>query len=252
MSLVNLEKDGAVAWLEINRPDAMNALNEQVLMDLQEAILRLEETRVLVLSGAGGKAFVAGADIKAMQRMRPSEARAFSALGQAVFKLIQDSPFIAIAAVNGFALGGGLELALACDLIYATPRSRFSAPEINLGLVPGFGGTVNLIQRVGFHLAMDMITTGRMISADEAKQRSLILDILSEENWKTEIREKAALIASKGSESLSSAKTLLRSNVSMDRERALQLERDSFAALFDTPEPREGISAFLEKRSPQF
>jgi enoyl-CoA hydratase len=240
------------ADLEIQRPEALNALNQEVLEELQKALLDLKPVKVLVITGSGEKAFVAGADIKAMKEMTASEARAFSALGQGVFRLIQDSPFIAIAGVNGFALGGGLELALSCDLIYATPGSKFALPEINLGLVPGFGGTYQLYGRVGFHYAMEMMTSGKMISAEEAHRRGLILDLLSSENWRAELGEKADFIASKGKESLAAVKSLLRANANEDRDRALERERESFGKLFDSSEPQEGISAFLEKRKPQF
>lgn len=252
MSFVKVTQEEAIAYLEIQRAEAMNALNPEVLMDLQKAVLQLENVKVMVLTGAGEKAFVAGADIKAMKEMRPSDARAFSALGQGVFRLIQESSFIAIAGVKGFALGGGLELAMACDLIYATPDSRFALPEINLGLIPGFGGTYQLSKRVGFHYAMEMMTNGKMISAEEAKGRGLICDILVGEDWRADLKKKAGDIASKGKESLSLVKSILRANEQSDRDRALQLERESFGALFDSPEPREGIAAFLEKRAPKF
>lgn len=150
MSLVNVKKEGQVAWLELNRPEALNALNRELLMGLQKALLELEDVKVCVLTGAGDRAFVAGADIKAMQKMSPSEARAFSALGQGVFRLLQDGPFVSIAGINGFALGGGLELALSCDLIYATEGSKFALPEITLGLIPGFGGTQHLLPEWDF------------------------------------------------------------------------------------------------------
>ncbi|TVQ78626.1 MAG: crotonase [Bradymonadales bacterium] len=252
MSLVGVRQEASIAYLEIQRPEALNALNREVLLALQEAILKLESVKVVCLTGSGDKAFVAGADIKAMQKMRPREARAFAALGQGIFRLLQDAPFLSVAGVNGFALGGGLELALACDLIYATPKSKFALPEINLGLVPGFGGTSTLLQRVGFHYAMEMICGGEMISAEEAYRRGLVLDLLSETDWKQDLDQKLRVFAEKGPESLFLARSLVRAHSQTDRDRAQQLERESFGTLFDTGEPQEGMTAFLEKRKPKF
>ena len=219
---------------------------------MQKAILELEKVHVVVLTGDGSKAFVAGADIKKMAEMTPLQARAFAELGQGVIQLLEQSPFITIAAVNGFALGGGLELALACDLIYASKNARLGAPETNLGIIPGFGGTINLVTRAGFHRAMDLILTGRSITADEALQMGLVLEVFESENFMGKIEEKAQALANKGIHSLLAAKRLVRGAAQWDKERALLVERESFATLFATGEPKEGMTAFVEKRPAKF
>jgi enoyl-CoA hydratase len=250
--LVQLEKKDRVAILKINRPEALNALNADVLLALQSQILELERIHVLVITGEGPKSFVAGADIKQMSEMSPLQARAFAELGQGVVQLIEQSPFVTIAAVNGFALGGGLELALACDLIYASKNAKFGAPETNLGIIPGFGGTVNLVARVGYHRAIDLILTGRSISADEALSWGLVLESMEPEHFLSHVEQKAQALASKGIHSLLAAKRLVRACAQWDKERAYLVERESFATLFGTHEPREGMRAFLEKRTPKF
>jgi len=252
MSFVSVEKNDRVATLKISRPDALNALNAEVLLDLQKAILELEKVHVVILTGDGPKAFVAGADIKKMSEMTPLQARAFAELGQGVIQLLEQSPFISIAAVNGFALGGGLELAMACDLIYASKNARLGAPETNLGIVPGFGGTVNLVTRAGFHRAMDLILTGRSITADEAFQMGIVLEVLESEGFLGKIQEKAQALANKGIHSLLAAKRLVRGAAQWDKDRALLVERESFATLFATGEPKEGMTAFVEKRPAKF
>lgn len=252
MSFIKVIKNDRVATLTISRPDALNALNAEVLLDLQKAILELETVHVVVLTGEGVKSFVAGADIKKMSEMSPLQARAFAELGQGVIQLLEQSPFITIAAVNGFALGGGLELAMACDLIYASKNARLGAPETNLGIIPGFGGTVNLVTRAGFHRAMDLILTGRSVTADEALEMGLVLEVLESEGFLAKIEEKAQALAHKGIHSLLAAKRLVRGAAQWDKERALLVERESFATLFATGEPKEGMTAFLEKRAAKF
>lgn len=250
--MIELQTDGKVSTLTINRPDVLNALSADVLLGLREKILSLSDTRVLVLRGAGEKAFVAGADIKAMQKMSTLEARAFTELGQGVIQLIEEGPWVSIAAVHGFALGGGLELALACDLIYASEKAKFGAPETNLGIIPGFGGTVNLIDRVGFSAAMDWILTGRILDAKEALDRHLISQMFSSASFFEEVQKLAGQLSKKGLYSMLAAKRLVRQMRASDKQRALLLERESFATLFASGEPQEGMSAFLEKRTPNF
>ena len=154
--------------------------------------------------------------------------------------------------MNGFALGGGLELALACDLIYASEKAEFGLPETNLGIIPGFGGTVNLSRRVGMHRAMEMILTGRRILAKEAKQEGLVLEVYSSADLLPKVKELAHALAQKGIHSLLAARRLIRSHDAIDKDRAFLLERETFATLFATKEPEEGMTAFLEKRVPQF
>lgn len=252
MELVQVDQSESIATLTINRPEALNALNQDVLMELRQKILELSDARVLVLTGSGEKAFVAGADIKAMSQMSAAEARAFAELGQGVVQLIEQGPFVSVAAVNGFALGGGLELALSCDLIYSADNARFAAPETNLGIIPGFGGTVNIVARAGMHAAMEMILTGDMMSAERAHQLGLVAKVFPQADLMGEVQKIASKLSLKGIYSMLAAKRLVRASSGSEHERALLLERESFANLFAMGEPQEGMAAFLEKRSPDF
>lgn len=252
MSTVKVESKAGVTKLTISRPESLNALNAQVLLDLRKAILEIEKAKVVILTGDGPKAFVAGADIKQMSQMSPIQARTFAELGQGVIQLLEQSPFITIAAVNGFALGGGLELAVACDLIYASSNAKLGAPETNLGIIPGFGGTTNILTRCGFHRAMELILTGKTISAQEAHQMGLVLEVLEPAQLMAKVEEVASLLSKKGIHSLLAAKRLVRGAAQFDKERSLLLERESFATLFGTGEPQEGMAAFVEKREPKF
>lgn len=250
--MLKLQTEGAVATLTIDRPDALNALNEDLLLEIRKQLLSLGDVQVVVFRGAGEKAFVAGADIKAMQKMSVLEARSFAELGQGVIQLIEEAPWISIAAVHGFALGGGLELALACDLIYASRKAKFGAPETNLGIIPGFGGTVNLIHRIGFSAAMDWILTGRIVDAQEALQRQLIAQVFPHEEFFEKVQKTAQELSRKGIYSMLAAKRLVRQVFASDKNRGLLLERESFATLFGSGEPQEGLSAFVEKRQANF
>ncbi len=252
MSIVQVTKSDRVAVITIDRPKAMNALNPEVLLELQTAFVELNDIQVAIVTGAGDKAFVAGADIAAMSEMSPLQARAFVELGQSVMKAIEEAPFISIAAVNGFALGGGLELALSCDLIYASDNARLGLPETNLGIVPGFGGTVRLPQKIGMHRAMDLILTGRHMNAVEAKSSGLVLDIFSQAELISKVKEIAHKISKKGLMSILAARRLVRENSSFEMGKAFLLERETFATLFASGEPKEGMKAFLEKREPKF
>jgi enoyl-CoA hydratase len=252
MGFVSIQKEGAVATITIDRPQALNALNQEVLLELRETFLKCDGVKVAILTGGGPKAFVAGADIAQMADFNTLQARAFVELGQAVIRMIEESPFITIAAVNGFALGGGLELAMACDLIYASDNARLGLPETNLGIIPGFGGTVNLSQRIGGHKALEMILTGQPLTAADAKALGLVLDVFPQADLMTKAKEIAGKIAKKGTFSCLAARRLVRGLDMMDRERSFLLERETFASLFATHEPKEGMKAFLEKREPKF
>lgn len=251
MNFVKINQEGGIATLSIDRPQALNALNKDVLLEIREAVLQLN-CRVLIMTGAGPKAFVAGADIAVMSEMNPLEARAFVELGQGVMRAIEEAPFISIAAVNGFALGGGCELAMACDLIYAAENAKFALPETNLGIIPGFGGTINLVQRIGTHRALEMVLTGKMIDAKTAKDFGLALDVFKQEELIPKVMETAKLISKKGIVSMLAARRLVKGVGSDSKERALLLERETFATLFASGEPREGMKAFLEKREAKF
>lgn len=249
---IQTEVKNKIATITIDRPKALNALNLEVLTELKSELSKLKNISVVIFTGGGEKAFVAGADIAAMSAMKPEEAKKFSEFGQSVIQFIEEAPFISIAAVNGFALGGGLELALACDLIYASTSAKFGLPETNLGIIPGFGGTVNLIPRAGYARAMEMILTGRMISAEEAKTFGIALELFQPADLIPKVNEIAEKLSKKGKQSLLCAKYLVKANAFSEKEAAIKAERDGFARLFDSGEPKEGMTAFLEKREPQF
>lgn len=252
MSFIHCHQEGRVAKITIDREKALNALNQDVLLELRNQLIRLEGVSVVVLTGAGEKSFVAGADIKAMSSMDPLQAAAFAELGQGVVQMLEQAPYVSIAMVNGFALGGGLELALACDLIYASDNARFAAPEINLGIIPGFGGTVNLGKRIGFHRATEMILRGHQIKADLAKEYGLCLEVFSKEELEGQVMKIAKEISEKGTYSLMTARKLSRVASLENQDRAIYLERQSFSGLFASCEPKEGMNAFIEKRAPRF
>ena len=250
-----LEIAERIALLKVNRPKAMNALNQEVLLELLAAFQELEKdenVRVIILSGEG-KAFVAGADIKAMVSMTSQEARRFSKLGHMVMVEMMGSigkPIIA--AVNGFALGGGMELSLACDFIFASADAKFGQPEINLGVIPGFGGTQRLARLIGKSLAKELIYTGQMIGAQEAKELGIVNKVFPPEDLLAETKKLALTIASKGAWSLRLAKSAIETGYDIDLKSGCSVEGDSFALCFSHPDQKEGMSAFLEKRKPAF
>ncbi|MDB5038913.1 MAG: Enoyl-CoA hydratase [Bacteriovoracaceae bacterium] len=252
MSLVQVSKEGRIATITIDRQKYLNALNAEVIMELRSAFIQLDDIAVAIITGAGDKAFVAGADIASMSEMNPLQARAFVELGQGLMQTIEASPFITIAAVNGFALGGGLELAISCDLIYASENAKLALPETNLGIIPGFGGTVRLSQKIGMHRAMEMILQGRTITAIEAKAIGLVLDVLPQADLLPKVKELAQKLSKKGLMSMLAARRLVRANASVEMEKAFLLERETFATLFATGEPQEGMKAFMEKREAKF
>ena len=253
-SFVEITHDGHVSTLTINRPDKLNALSQEVLSDLSAAIQRIaskEDVWAVVITGTG-KAFVAGADIAAMQSMSVGEGRQFGELGHGVFSAIEQLPCPVIAAVNGFALGGGCELALACDFIYASTKAKFGQPEVNLGIVPGFGGTQRLPRRVGSAMARELIYTGKMIDAQEALRIGLANAVFEPDALLDAAHKAAAEIASKGPLAVEAAKRLIRDGVDLPLPQANRLEQAAFAECFGTADQSEGMSAFLEKRTPAF
>ena len=248
------ETKGAVAVITINRPEALNALNPQVLTELDQVVSAAGEdpgVKVVVITGAG-KAFVAGADIKAMSTFTPLQARAFARRGQAVLNKIERLPKPVIAAVNGFALGGGCELAMACDFIIASRKARFGQPEINLGITPGFAGTQRLPRLVGKGWAKYLCLTGEMISAEKAQAIGLVVKVVEPDELMEEVMKVAEAIAAKGRMSLRAVKQLIDEGADMAIERAMALEAEVFATCFASPDQKEGMSAFLEKRKPNF
>jgi len=247
-------EDG-IAVLTFNRPKALNALNSRTLAEL-DALLQAEArdpaVRALVLTGAGDKAFVAGADIAEMSAMTAQQARVFAELGQRAFSRLEALPIPTIAAVNGYALGGGGELALSCDLVYASERARFGQPEVNLGLLPSWGGTQRLARRVGAMRALEMVLTGEMFEAKSAKEMGLCLDVLAPEALLPHAKAKAKVIASRGPLAVAAAKRVLRAGADAGLAQGLALEAEAFGLVFASDDMREGTKAFLEKRPAHF
>jgi enoyl-CoA hydratase len=247
-------KDG-VALITINRPKALNALSPQVVTELNCALDQVcgdDSVRAVVFTGTGEKAFVAGADISVMVNFNALEAKRFSLFGQGVFNRIGALPQPVIAAVNGFALGGGCELALACDFIYASETARFGQPEINLGIIPGFGGTQRLSRRVGLGWAKELCLTGAMLSAAEAAQIGLVNRVFPADKLMDEVMKTARGMAAKGRVALREIKTVIEQGYDFDLIKACAWESDRFAVCFASPDAKEGMGAFLEKRKPEF
>ncbi|ABS26338.1 enoyl-CoA hydratase/isomerase family protein [Anaeromyxobacter sp. Fw109-5] len=243
-------QDG-IGTLTFNRPKVLNAMNARTFEELADLVRAVEADpalRAIVVTGAGEKAFVAGADIAAMSAMNPVDARRFAEAAHDVLERLERLPIPTIAAVNGYALGGGCEVTLACDLVYASDRARFGQPEVNLGLIPGFGGTQRLARRVGVMRALEIVLTAEPIDAAQAKAIGLVLDVLPAADLLAHAREKARKIASKGPVAVAQAKRVLRRGAEPDLATANELERQAFAALFGSADAKEGMRAFLEKR----
>jgi enoyl-CoA hydratase len=253
--MVHLERDRAVALLTIDRPEAMNALDVETLTGLRERLLELREdgqTRVIVLTGAGDRAFAAGADIKYMSGLDSEGAREWGDLGHSVGGLLETSPAPTVAAVNGFALGGGCELALACDLRYASSTAKLGQPEINLGIIPGWGGTQRLPRATSLGFAKELVLTGRLVDADEAERHGLVNAVYEPGELLEKVMETARLIASKSPLALAAAKRALNHVLQGDHVENLEREAEEFGRLFDTRDAKEGLGAFVEKREPNF
>ena len=244
-----------IGTITFNRPKVLNAMNARTfeeLADLVAAIERDASIRALVLTGAGEKAFIAGADISAMAEMSPVAARQFAEGAHDILDRLERLPIPTIAAVNGYALGGGCEVTLACDLVYASERARFGQPEVNLGLIPGFGGTQWLARRVGVMRALEIVLTADQLDAQQAKAIGLVLDVLPAETLLAHARAQARKIAGKGPVAVAQAKRVLRRGAEPDLATANELERQAFAALFGSEDAKEGMRAFLEKRPAQW
>jgi enoyl-CoA hydratase len=247
-------QDGVVVVV-IDRQEALNALNREALSELRDRLRELAtdtEARVVILTGAGDRAFAAGADIKEMTEMTVLEGHAWGALGHECGRLLESMPKPTIAAVNGFALGGGCELALACDLRYASDRAKFGQPEINLAIIPGWGGTQRLARAVGAALAKDLILTGRTIDAEEALRVGLVSAVYPAGELLDRVLETAAELAAKSPLALSAAKDATNRALQGDLGAALSYEAVLFAALFASEDQKEGMRAFAEKREPRF
>ncbi len=233
-----------------NRPKALNALNDALLKEFSQAlddITKNEDVRVLILTGAGEKAFVAGADITELSTFNTLQAKAFSKKGHKTIDKLQELAIPVIAAVNGFALGGGSEVALACDFIYASENAVFGLPEINLGIMPGFGGTQRLPRLIGKNMAKEMIFTGKMVKADEAHRIGLANKVYPPESLMDEVLKTATTIAAKGKVSLICAKHAVNMGMNSDLMTGCNIEIDAFSLCFATEDAKEGTGAFLEK-----
>jgi enoyl-CoA hydratase len=247
-------EDG-VGLLTFNRPKVLNALDKRTFAELWEVLDEVErspDVRALVLTGAGDKAFVAGADVGAMAVMTPLAARQFAESGHALLGRLEALPIVTVAAVNGFALGGGCEVAMACDLVYASEAARFGLPEVNLGLIPGFGGTQRLSRRVGLMRAKEMVFTGDTYDAARAKAIGLALEVLPPAELLPYAKKVARRIAGKSALAVAQAKRITAAGANADLATASELERQAFAVLFGTEDAREGMRAFVEKRAAQW
>jgi enoyl-CoA hydratase len=255
MTTVLVERDSHVVTVTLNRPDKLNALNEELLHELGRVVLDLSRdpsVRCAILTGAGEKAFAAGADIAAMSEMSTTRARQFAEMGHGIGHTLETAHFPVIAAVNGFALGGGCELALACDFIYASDKAKLGQPEVNLGVIPGFGGTQRLARRVGEARARELCMTGDMVNAEEALRIGLVNAVVPHADLLPRVREVASKIASKGPLAIAAAKRVILRGADVPLPTANELEATAFAALFGTADQREGMRAFLEKRGAKF
>jgi len=247
--------DEGIATITFNRPKALNALNAALLEEFSNAldvVAADENIRVLVLTGAGEKSFVAGADISELASFNSLSAKDFSQKGHAIIAKLQKLPIAVIAAVNGFALGGGTEIAIACDFIYASQNAKFGQPEINLGLIPGFGGTQRLPRLIGPNLAKELLFTGKMISASEAEKIGLVNRVLPPDQLMEEVMKTAGEIASKGRVSLRAAKQAINYGLNTDLTTGIHIEVDCFSLCYGSSDSKEGTSAFLEKRKAAF
>jgi enoyl-CoA hydratase len=251
--LIRVDREDAVAVLTVDRQDALNALDVETLTELRDRLRELaddDDVRVVILTGAGEKAFVAGADIRYMSGLDVDEAKAWGALGHDAGRLLETMPKPTIAAVNGFALGGGCELALACDIRYAASGAKLGQPEVNLGIIPGWGGTQRLARVCGLGVAKELIFTGRTVDADEALRIGLVNGV--HDPVLDKARETAALLASKSPIALRVMKELANRALGGDHDQNLRAEGDTFGELFGSDDAKEGLAAFVEKREPVF
>ena len=250
MGYVTCEIEGAVAVITIDRPKALNALNEEVLTDLKAAFdgLDLDAVRCVVLTGAGDKSFVAGADIGAMAKMTKAEGTAFGKFGNDIFRMIETFPVPVIAAINGFALGGGNELAMSCDIRLCSDTAVFGQPEVGLGITPGFGGTQRLARLVSPGMAKQLIFGGRNIKADEAYRIGLVNAVYPLEELLPAAKKLAAGIAAQAPIAVRNCKKAINDGLQVDIDKALEVEEALFGACFESWDQQEGMANFLRKK----
>ena len=252
---VLLEKEGNIAILTINRPKALNALNSETLQDLDKALEQLEnesDIYAVILRGAGDKSFVAGADISEMKNLNEEQGKEFGLLGNKVFRRLENLDKPVIAAISGFALGGGCELAMACDIRIASEKAKFAQPEAGLGITPGFGGTQRLPRLVGTGVAKEMIYTGRIVKADEALRIGLINKVVSPELLMEEAKKLADMISINAPIAVKLCKDAINRGIQVDIDSAIVIEANDFGKCFDTEDQKEGMSAFIERREKNF
>ncbi|OPY57950.1 MAG: putative enoyl-CoA hydratase echA8 [Pelotomaculum sp. PtaU1.Bin035] len=250
-----VEFDNEIAMVSINRPKALNALDNETLTELSDAMAELaanQGVRAIILTGAGDKAFVAGADIAYMLSLTPVQAKEFSRHGQYVFSQIEDMPKPVIAAVNGFALGGGCELSMACDIRIASEKAKFGQPEVSLGIMAGFGGTQRLARLVNPGIAKEMLFTGDIYDAQAALRIGLVSKVVPAGELLDECKKIAKRIAAMGPVGVRFTKEAINQGLNMDQEKAFNIEADLFGVIFSTADQTEGMSAFLEKRKAGF
>jgi enoyl-CoA hydratase len=249
------EHSEGIAWLTFNRPKVLNALNMELLEEFSQLLSEIEKDesiRVLILTGAGDRSFVAGADIGEISQCNVLQGKLFAEKGQGVLNHLQSLSIPVIAAVNGYALGGGTEIALACDFVYAADNATFGLPEITLGIIPGFGGTQRLPRLIGQALAKEMIFTGKMIAAAEAKTIGLVNKVCPSGELRDEVLKTAKKITEKGKVCLRAAKQAINSGIHSDLTTGLRIEADAFSICMASIDAREGTTAFLEKRQAKF
>lgn len=250
-----VERDGMLVTVTLNRPKQLNAINRTMVRELDELASALEAdggVRVVIFTGAGDRAFLAGADISEFQGLTPIEALGFSQRIQRLYSRIEALPQVTIAAVNGFALGGGCELTQCCDLVLAAERARFGQPEINLGVLPGAGGTQRLARLVGMHRAKELNLLGEMIDAQEAHRMGLVNRVVPADGLMAEARALAERLLTKAPLTLRLIKEAMNEGYDLDLPKGLALEAKAWAVAFSTEDKGEGVAAFLEKRKPSF
>lgn len=250
MGYIDYEQEGFVGIMTINRPKALNALNEEVLKDIEAAFdaVDLGNTRVIILTGAGDKSFVAGADIAAMSKMTKAEGEAFGKFGNDIFRKIETFPLPVIAAINGFALGGGNELAMSCDIRICSDNAVFGQPEAGLGITPGFGGTQRLARIIGVGKAKEMVYGARNIKADEAYRIGLVNAVYTQEELMPAAKKLALTIAKNAPIAVRNCKKAMNDGLDADMDQAIVIEEKLFGGCFETEDQVEGMTAFMEKR----
>ena len=255
MNNLLMEVENEIAVVTINRPKSLNALNSETLAELNTCLAEIEgrtDIKVVILTGSGSKSFVAGADISEMVNATPAEGRAMGLLAREAFGRLENMPQVTIAAVNGFALGGGCELAMACDIILASEKAKFGQPEVGLGITPGFSGTQRLARRIGAARAKELIFSGKMIKAEEAKEMGLVNAVHAPEALMDAAMEMAQSFAKNAPIAVKYSKACIDRGLQTDLDSGIAMENELFAMCFGTEDQKEGMTAFLEKRPAQF